>query len=258
MTNLQTTIAGLTHPGMLRSRNEDAIAWNESIHLAILADGMGGHNAGDVASSMALEIILSTLQDKLPKVSPPKPHQDRRRMVIDAINVANAQIHQTAINNPEQRGMGATLVLALFYRNWLLAAHIGDSRIYRLRKNRFKALTRDHSLVNQLIADGTLTEEEAETSQYRNVITRALGHSDTVETETRRFITQPGDIYLLCSDGLYDMVADTEIHDIILRHQDNLETATQSLIDTANQNGGADNVSALLIRTNTTNISTEH
>lgn len=248
MINLRTTISGQTDPGMIRNRNEDALAWNEPIHLALLADGMGGHNAGDDASSMALEIIQNTLCERLPKLARPYSGRQRTALIFSVIEKANAYIYQTAQSDAEKTGMGATLALTLFHRDKVIVAHIGDSRVYRLRKHRLKALTHDHSLVNQLVAQGTMTKEEAKTSRYRNVITRALGHKDRVEPEIRMFKTMPHDIYLLCSDGLYEMMSERDIRDIVTRHSEDLRAAARQLIAKANENGGKDNVTAILVK----------
>jgi serine/threonine protein phosphatase PrpC len=248
MKDLRTTITGLTHPGMTRTRNEDALAWHDTIHLAVLADGMGGHNAGDVASSMALEIIKNALCDQLPKLARPNSTRQRSRLILSTIENANTRIFLASRTSVEKTGMGATLALALFHRDKVILAHIGDSRIYRLRKHRLRPLTYDHSLINQLIAQGTMTKEEAKTSRYRNVITRALGHRETVEPDIRELATIPQDIYLLCSDGLYDMVSENEMRDIITRHSVDLGTAAQQLITKANDNGGKDNVTAILVK----------
>ena len=251
MKHLRTTITGLTHPGMIRNRNEDALTWHESLHLAVLADGMGGHNAGDIASSMALEIIKNSLCDQLPKLARPNSGRQRTELILNTIENANTQIYLASQASAERTGMGATLVLALFHRDKLIVAHIGDSRIYRLRKHRLRSLTCDHSLINQLVAQGTITKEEAKTSRYRNVITRALGHRDTVDPDIRELTTMSQDIYLLCSDGLHDMVSEAEIRDIVTRHSVDLGTAAQQLITKANENGGKDNVTAILVKTET-------
>jgi len=249
--NLRTTISGQTHPGLIRTRNEDALAWNEPNHLAVLADGMGGHNAGDVASSMALEIIQNIICERLPGLARPDSGRLRTDLVINAIENANTQIYQAAQTNAEKTGMGATLALTLFHRDKVIVAHIGDSRVYRLRKHRLKSLTHDHSLVNQLIAQGSLTKEEAKTSRYRNVITRALGHRGRVEPEIRILKTMPQDIYLLCSDGLYDMISECDIRDIVSRYSNDLRAAAQHLVAKANENGGKDNVTAILVKAET-------
>ena len=245
---LRTIISGQTDPGIVRNRNEDALAWDEPIHLAMLADGMGGHNAGDVASDMAIEIIQDTLYERLPKLTRPNSGRQRIALILSVIQKANTQIFQAAQANTEKTGMGATLALTLFHQDKVIVAHIGDSRVYRLRRNRLKSLTHDHSLVNQLVAQGTMTKDEAKTSRYRNVITRALGHKDSVEPEIRMLKTMPQDIYLLCSDGLYDMISERDIHEIVTRHSKNLRAAARHLIAKANENGGKDNVTAILVK----------
>ena len=245
---LRTIISGQTDPGIVRNRNEDALAWDEPIHLAMLADGMGGHNAGDVASSMALGIIQDTLFERLPKLSRPDSGRQRTALILNVIEKANTHIYQTAQANIEKTGMGTTLALTLFHRDKVIVAHIGDSRIYRLRKHRLKSLTHDHSLVNQLVAQGTMTKEEAKISRYKNVITRALGHKDRVEPEIRTLKTMTQDIYLLCSDGLYDMMSERDIRDIVTSHGEDLRAAAQQLIAKANENGGKDNITAILVK----------
>lgn len=236
---------------MIRTRNEDALAWHETIHLAVLADGMGGHKAGDVASSMALEIIKNSLCEQLSKLTRPNSSRQRIGLILSTIENANTQINLASQTSAEKTGMGATLALALFHSDKVIVAHVGDSRIYRLRKHRLRSLTHDHSLINQLIKQGTMTKEEAKISRYKNVITRAIGHRETVEPDIRELTTISQDIYLLCSDGLYDMVSENEMRDIITRHSADLETAAQRLITKANENGGKDNVTALLVKTET-------
>ena len=245
---LRTTISGQTDPGVVRSRNEDALTWNESMHLAMLADGMGGHNAGDVASKMALDIFQENLCTQLPKLDRPDSGRQRIDLILSIIERTNAHIYQAAQTNTDRTGMGTTLALTLFHQDKVIIAHIGDSRVYRLRKHRLKALTQDHSLVNQLVAQGAMTKDEAKTSQYKNVITRALGHKEKVEPEIRMLNILPQDIYLLCSDGLYDMISERDIRDIVIRGREDLRAAANQLIVKANENGGKDNVTAILVK----------
>jgi serine/threonine protein phosphatase PrpC len=249
MKRLHTTIVGKTDPGIMRERNEDAIGWDENLHLALLADGMGGHNAGDVASAMTLDIIKQGLSSQLMNLEQPISTPQRKELILSVIHRANAEVLSTSQSNTEQKGMGSTLVVALFSENKLLVAHVGDSRLYRLRKHKLKALTNDHSLVNQLIAQGTITKDEAQNSRYNNVITRSIGHRDIVEPDIQEFRTLPNDIYLLCSDGLYEMVEEAEIKRIIRHHHNELESAVEILVNKANEYGGKDNISIVMVKT---------
>ncbi len=162
--------------------------------------------------------------------------------------MTNAAIYQAAISEPQYSGMGTTLVAALFHDNRVTVAHIGDSRLYRLRGESFCTLTRDHSLLQEQIDSGLISAEEARYSLNRNLVTRALGVDPVVETEINEHAALPGDIYLLCSDGLNDMVPDEEIRQVLQALTVNLELAAKQLIRMANDNGGRDNVSVILVK----------
>jgi protein phosphatase len=246
-------IASCTDPGIVRSHNEDSIAADASKGLVVLADGMGGYNAGEVASGMATTVITTELQHLLedcpPHQSDPlngRPYAER--LLREQIEKANTSIFQAAQSQPQYAGMGTTLVAAVFYDNKAMIAHIGDSRVYRLRDDVFEQVTKDHSLLQEQIDSGMITPEQARFSQNKNLVTRALGIDPTVEPEIREYDTKPGDVWLLCSDGLNDMVSDEDIGLTVQTLSANLKLAAQQLVQMANDNGGRDNVSVILVR----------
>jgi protein phosphatase len=249
-------IVGHSDPGMVRSHNEDSIANDSRNGLAILADGMGGYNAGEVASGMATTVLMTELQSSLAQRAPFEHDPDSgaelrtaaARMLREQIAKANQSIYAASQSQPQYSGMCTTLVMAVFYDNKMTVAHIGDSRLYRLRGAEFSQVTRDHSLLQEQIDSGMITPEEAKHSQNKNLVTRALGIDPTVEPEIHDFETRPGDIFLLCSDGLSDMVADDEIGLTLETLGGNLNLAAQQLVQMANDNGGRDNVSVLLVK----------
>jgi PPM family protein phosphatase len=242
-----------TDPGMIRGHNEDAVFANPNQGFVILADGMGGYNAGEVASGMAT-MLLSTELEVAFTARPPYEIDKKSglshgsRSILDKVALANSAIYKTAESQPQYAGMGTTLVMALFYDNQVTVAHIGDSRLYRLRGEEFSTITRDHSLLQEQIDSGMISVEEARYSQNKNLVTRALGVDPEVETEIHDYAVQPGDIYLLCSDGLNDMVEDEEIQMTLQMLSANLELAATQLIQMANDNGGRDNVSVILVK----------
>lgn len=242
-------MTGLTDIGHARECNEDAISWDRTRGLALLADGMGGHNAGDVASRMSLEklntILLPSLDNPL-RLRPNQGVSKHATLVRRTINRVNAAVFKAAEANPVCKGMGTTLVLALFYDERVVLAHVGDSRIYRLRERILEPVTADHSLVRELLDKGAISTEEVCDNPYSHVITKAIGVRDRVVAEVQEFDARPGDVYLLCSDGLTDLVADHSIEESLLATSGNWERAAQRLIDLANQAGGRDNISVVL------------
>lgn len=246
-------IASCTDPGMVRSHNEDSIASDREKGLVVLADGMGGYNAGEVASGMATTVIVTELQQLLEKRGPSEiDGQDGQavvqRLLREQIAKANTSIYQASQSQPQYAGMGTTLVVALFYDNKMTVAHIGDSRLYRLRADEFTQVTKDHSLLQEQIDSGMITPQQAKLSQNKNLVTRALGIDAMVEPEIHEYETQPGDIYLLCSDGLCDMVSDEDIGMALQTLGANLKLCAQQLVQMANDNGGRDNISVILVR----------
>lgn len=248
MTNLSQVleVATATHSGMVRSHNEDSIAADAEIGLAVLADGMGGYNAGEVASGIAVAMISDEMKKLLGDAETEAGNAED--LLSEHVARANAAIYQAAQSQPQYSGMGTTLVVALWHDNKMAVGHVGDSRLYRLRGETFEQVTRDHSLLQEQIDSGMITREQARFSQNKNLVTRAVGIDAEVETEVHTYPVQPGDIYLLCSDGLSDMVTDEDIQLTLSSLQANLSLAAEQLVQQANDNGGRDNISVILVR----------
>jgi serine/threonine protein phosphatase PrpC len=245
--------ASLTDPGRVRDHNEDCIELRPEIGLFVLADGMGGYNAGEVASGMATSLIADGMQEAwvpgaVEALSRDEAKALSERLMREHIGRANAAIFTTSQNNPECAGMGTTLVVCLFHDDFLTVGHIGDSRLYRLRGEAMEQVTRDHSLLQEQLDSGLITPEEAKLSQNKNLVTRALGIDPSVEPEIHVYETEPEDLYVLCSDGLSDMVEDEEIRLTLITLKSNPTLTVQQLVQAANDNGGRDNISAMLIR----------
>jgi protein phosphatase len=244
---LEVVIA--THPGMVRSHNEDSVAADPEIGLAVLADGMGGYNAGEVASGIAVEMIKVEMKKSLAGKRPGDLNgQHAEQLIMEHSTRANAAIYEASQSQPQYSGMGTTLVVALWHDNKMSVGHVGDSRLYRLRAGVLEQVTRDHSLLQEQIDSGMITKEQARHSQNKNLVTRAVGIDPEVETEVHTYPVQAGDIYVLCSDGLNDMVLDEDIELTLSSLQANLPLAAQQLVQQANDNGGRDNVSVILVR----------
>jgi len=242
----------LSDTGRVREHNEDAVGTNSDTGLLVLADGMGGYNAGEVASGIAvrtvLELVPAACDREARNATDPETSLMRQTIILrDAIARANRVIHQTAQMQPQCEGMGTTIVACLFYDNRVSIAHVGDSRLYRFRRNRFEQLTMDHSLLQEQLDSGLITPEEAKLSQNKNLVTKALGIDPEVEPELHVHETAEGDLYLLCSDGLNDMVEDEEIRLTLITLRSNPSLSVQQLVQAANDNGGRDNVSAMLV-----------
>lgn len=254
-------IVRLTDVGLLRSHNEDAIASDSSIGFMILADGMGGYNAGEVASEMAVLSIAAELSESLgchtakPAVLDivDRPFLNKailKKLLIDVVATANTSIYHASQTYPQCAGMGTTLALGLFTNNQLLVGHIGDSRVYRLRNHQLEQMTEDHSLLQEEIRAGVLTREQAKHCTHKNLVTRALGVDPEVELELNEFKVEVGDIYLLCSDGLSDLVDDALIQATLNHYVLDLASAAYVLVQLANKHGGKDNVSVILAKVN--------
>jgi len=243
----------LTDVGKVRDHNEDAIACNADIGLWVLADGMGGYNAGEVASGIAVKTIVDLVteackRESRAEIEPGTGYMRQTIVLRDAIARANKVIHQTAQSQPQCEGMGTTLVACLFYDNKVSVAHVGDSRLYRLRDNRLEQITLDHSLLQELVDRGFYSQEEAQRSANRNYVTRALGVESTVDVEVQEVDIDKNDYLLMCSDGLPDMVEDEDIHLTITTFDKDINTIGEQLIKLTNDNGGRDNVSVVLVR----------
>lgn len=234
-----------TDAGLMRDNNEDALAFDAATRLCILADGMGGYNAGEIASGMAVAFIKSEMGRWLSQAGKLANAREVRQALEICVENANHSIFNAAHSNPQYAGMGTTLVVGVFQGDRLLLGHIGDSRCYRLRGQAFQQITKDHSLLQEQIDAGLISPEQALTSSIRNLVTRALGVEDTVLVDVNEHRVETGDIYLMCSDGLSDMLVDEEIAAILLGSE-TLEKKARQLIVAANAAGGHDNISVLM------------
>ena len=244
---LRFEFCSATDTGRSRNNNEDSVAYDDAALLAVLADGMGGYNAGEVASGMATSFIKAELGRWLTEATAQATDADVRRAMDICVDNANRAIFNAANSNPQYAGMGTTLVVAVFRDERVLLGHVGDSRCYRLRGGRLQQITRDHSLLQEQIDAGLITPEQAAFSANKNLVTRAVGVEDNVLLETHQHEVQPGDVFLMCSDGLSDMLDDEGIAQVLLAH-DSLETGSRALVDAANDAGGKDNISVILVR----------
>lgn len=260
---MRVRFAAMTHPGLMRESNEDNFFVSDNEALCIVADGMGGHRSGEVASGLAVDTIRRFYEDSLLSKEDEaairsrllgwpfkrrKPEHSEERRLVQSVLLANQSIFEHATSNDECRGMGTTLVGAFFLESGAYFIHVGDSRCYRLRDETLELLTHDHSLANEYIQMGILRPEEVEHFPYRNVITRACGLNDTVEPEVQFETLQDGDIYLFCSDGLTDPVTDDEIRDVLGAGL-GIDETCQALVEAANAGGGPDNITVLLAHT---------
>ncbi len=236
-----------TDPGLARDNNEDSVTYDAPTQLAVLADGMGGYNAGEVASGMATAFIRSELSRWLSQVGKSANAREVRRALEICVDNANRSIFNAANSNPQYAGMGTTLVVGVCHDARLMLGHIGDSRCYRLRGEEFLQITKDHSLLQEQLDAGLITPEQAAVSLNKNLVTRALGVEDSVLLEVNEHRVEAGDLYLMCSDGLSDMVDDEAIGQI-LRSEDTLEHKSNSLVAAANAAGGRDNITVLLMQ----------
>jgi protein phosphatase len=247
-------IASLSHPGMVRAHNEDTIFADADAGIAVLADGMGGYSAGEVASGIAVNLVSNGMMPELKsgrelsKVDIQSGLTHGALLLQQQIAAANKGIYEAAQARPECAGMGTTIVAAVFCGNRVSIGHIGDSRCYRLRGEKFEQLTHDHSLLQEQIDSGMLTAEQAKYSLNKNLVTRALGIEAVVPPDIAEYRAEPEDIYVLCSDGLTDMVDADAVQEIIAAKRSDLAEAVAELIDVANQNGGRDNISVVLVR----------
>lgn len=245
-------IAALTHPGQVRANNEDSIATVPELGVVVLADGMGGHQAGEVASGLAVDLISRHMDHalKLDGQTAATDYSHEAHSIVEAIRLANSAIFEASQQRPECAGMGSTVVAAAFYGDKVAIAHVGDSRLYRLRDNELEQITLDHSVVQELLSRGLITPEEAHTAYNKNLVTKALGVDANVEPDINEIKAEAGDIYLLCSDGLNDVLTDTQIRDMLVQDNSSLDALAQRMVDEVNSRGAPDNVSIILIRTN--------
>ena len=235
----------LTDTGQVRSNNEDAIAIDADNQIAVLADGMGGYNAGEVAAAMATTFITTELGRWIAEGGSEVTARELRRAMEVCIDNANRSIFNAANTHSQYAGMGTTLVMCVFQDARTLIGHVGDSRCYRLRNGALAQLTRDHSLLQEQIDAGLITPEQAQFSTQKNLVTRAMGVEDTVMLEISEYRAEEDDLFLMCSDGLTDMVSDERIADILFT-DGTLADKCQALVDAANSSGGRDNISVIL------------
>src|SRR5687767_957500 len=245
---------GLTHVGRQRQHNEDAFLVEDDALLFLVADGMGGHAAGEIASRIAVdsisEFILHTKEDDgtWPHAYDEQFRRSTNRLMA-ALRMANTRVLEAMRKDARLRGMGTTVVAALAEEGTIAVAHVGDSRAYLIRDGELSRITNDHSWVFEQVQAGMLTEAEAEKHPLRNVITRALGGALQVTPDASEIVVQAGDVFLLCSDGLTGMVPEDEILRLVTESNGDLQKACQQLVDAANERGGLDNVTAILVKT---------
>ncbi len=246
--------AGQTNVGRKRTHNEDNLLLVESENLFIVADGMGGHASGEVASQIAVESVGDFFNRTSDNDEVTWPFKEEKGLkyeenrLVTSIKLANQSIFEAAVAQPKLKGMGTTLVSALFTEGTAYLGHVGDSRVYRIRKGEIEQLTEDHSLLNDYIRANKLTPEEIEAFPHKNVIVRALGIRDSVRVDISRLDPQIDDIYLLCSDGLSGMITDPEMLQTVEAANFDLDAACTALIAGANEAGGVDNVTVILVR----------
>ena len=246
-------IVNISDVGRKRPHNEDSTISDPEHGLVILADGMGGYKAGEVASAIAVMTVLEDVKAGLKNgnISSDMPTgnlSNQSSLVKNAINHANSNIYNIAKTDAECHGMGTTIVTGLISGDRISIGNVGDSRLYRLRNGKFQQITKDHSLIQELVDRGLYTPEEAQAKMPKNLVTRALGLDSEVEIDIIEDQVETGDIFLLCSDGLNDMVNDEEIHLTLSKYSANLVQAAESLVQLANKNGGKDNISVVLVR----------
>ncbi len=252
--SIKLRYAGSTDVGRKRGHNEDNLCLLPEQNLYLVADGMGGHASGEVASQLAVETVAEFFEetaDDAEMTWPYKMDKDlnyEENRLAAGIKLANLRIFEQAKGDPaSHHGMGTTVVSSFVSGDVIYFGHVGDSRIYRLREDELTQVTEDHSLLNDYIKMKDLTEEEIENFPHKNVIVRALGMKETVQVDVNHEKPEPGDVYLLCSDGLTDMLKDKDILEIMLDERDDLEACVQRLIDQANENGGKDNITVVLV-----------
>ncbi|WP_395668604.1 Stp1/IreP family PP2C-type Ser/Thr phosphatase [Rhodoferax sp.] len=243
---MQYHFCARTDTGRTRANNEDAVVFDAQTSSLVLADGMGGYNAGEVASGMATATILESLSTWLASVGVMAQGSEVRRAMQASVDQANRAVYDAAHANAQYAGMGTTVVVGVFHAGVFWVGHIGDSRCYRLRGGTLERITRDHSLLQDRLDAGLISPAQAVHSRIRNLVTRALGVDKSVVLEVNDFAVAPGDMYLVCSDGLSDMLDDAAIAQITTQPL-GLEHKAGALVNAANAKGGKDNISVLLV-----------
>lgn len=249
---LKISSVGITDVGRKRQNNEDNYLINDELNLYIAADGMGGHAGGEFASQIAVNTVeevflnLESDPDAMATMEPGMLEQVTREKLEYAIRLAGRRIYEKALDEPEYRGMGTTALALYVFDDKAFISHVGDSRAYRFRDQHVEQLTEDHSLVNEQIKAGLISPEHAKTHRLKNIITRSLGYQEDVDVDTRVDALRPGDIFVLCSDGLSNLVEEADMAQILGRYR--LQEAGMKLIELANDRGGDDNITAVLAR----------
>lgn len=251
----KVSTALLSDVGRLRTNNEDAVDQDQDIGLLVLADGMGGYNAGEIASGITIATVLDTVRRehktlKHGSIDQASGYSVEALMLRHAVETAHTTIYHVSQSQPQCAGMGTTVVACLLHDDRLSIAYVGDSRLYRLRDGKLEQITRDHSLLEELIARGHYTREEASKLVRKNIVTRALGVEPEVAVDLIEEHLEPGDIVLICSDGLTDMVDENTMRLTLTEFADNLDEAARMLVSTANERGGKDNITVALARVN--------
>lgn len=248
-------VAGSSAVGRVRTQNQDYIEWDAGLGLVVLADGMGGANAGEVASELAVKTIMGTAEHGIGQLHGGLEDRDaeqnlRRGTLIlrEALMRANETVFALSRREPRYRGMGTTAVTALFYDNRISVGYVGDSRLYRLRQGALHQMTEDHTMLQELVSRGLYSHEDARQLVSRNLLTRAIGVDERLAVDVIEDSVVTGDLYLFCSDGLTDMLSDAEIQSIVQREQGDLDKAARMLSETATDHGGVDNISVILAR----------
>jgi protein phosphatase len=248
--HLTTESYGISDIGLVRKNNEDVWTSQELPYpFFVLADGMGGHKAGEIAAKVAVDELCKKLKELLSDVEESLSPEEISLGLQAAILSANEHVFKLSVEQPECAGMGTTLSCFLIYQDTLLFGHVGDSRIYRFRKGTLKQISHDHSLRQELLLKGSLDITQAASYPYKNVITRAIGTHATVEPDIGILTIMPGDIYFLCSDGLSDTTSEGEIRSLIAKAE-TIKEASDSLIATAKAHGGHDNITVVMVEIN--------
>lgn len=240
-------IAALTHPGKVRSHNEDFVLGDAARGFAVLADGMGGHNAGEVASRMAVELVGERLATQA-QAGAGLDGATAEVSLSEHIALANMALLQASRSSREYDGMGTTLVAVVWHAGAVTFGHVGDSRLYLFREGALRQLTRDHSIVQEQVECGAISPEDARYAPNRNVLTRAVGIDASAKADVHTLNVETGDIYLLCSDGLTDMLTDDEVREALLSARGDVDAAAERLVEQANESGGLDNISVIIVR----------
>lgn len=244
----------LSDIGKKRTNNEDYIQIEKNLGLVVLADGMGGYNAGEVASKLAATTLVNTIKGTIDEIANPLQHLFQPHEMLALLNMAvyeaNKAVHDQANTNVDHHRMGTTLLFAMFFTVSLMVGHIGDSKLFRFRNNALTPLTVDHSIVQEQIYGGVITPDQAKSVNYKNFVTRSIGSRADVTPEIQVFELIKEDIFLLCSDGLTDLISDEVINETLIKYAKSLDKAAQKLIDLANEAGGTDNISVILVKHN--------